>query len=112
MGHVDATGWVRSLRPQGADFWELQVQAPPELMRYIVPKGSVAVDGVSLTVAQVLQQGFTVALIPHTVRSTTLGRRPPYRVNLEADIIGKYVERLLGMGEGGLLRALKRAGYL
>ncbi len=88
QGHVDAVGEVVAAAP------ELAVRAPHT--RYIVEKGSVAVDGVSLTVVAVDGDGFTVAVIPHTAAATTLGlRRPGERVNLEFDLVAKYVERLL-----------------
>jgi len=90
QGHVDAVGEV--VRP-GPD---LQVRAPAHLLRYLVEKGSVTVDGCSLTVVDVLDDGFTVAIVPHTMAVTTLGwRRPGDRVNLEVDVVAKYVERLL-----------------
>lgn len=90
QGHVDAVGEVVAPAP------ELAVRMPDELLRYVVEKGSITVDGVSLTVVDVLADGFTVALIPHTGAVTTLGTRcPGDRVNLEVDIIAKYTERLL-----------------
>jgi riboflavin synthase len=94
-GHVDATGTVRSVAPAGQAL-ELIVAAPPEVMRYLVPKGSIAVDGVSLTVNTVLDDAFSLVLIPHTQSIVHLHRKKPgARVNLEADLLGKYVERLL-----------------
>jgi riboflavin synthase len=101
QGHVDATGRVRELRRLGQSA-ELTVEVPASLQPYLVEKGSVAVDGVSLTVAAVPPGAFTVALIPYTLEHTTLGgARPGDRVNLEADVIAKYVERLLGArGQG------------
>ncbi len=96
QGHVDGVGRVVRRDPQGEAWW-LEVDAPPSVVRYIVEKGSVAVDGVSLTVAQRTGHQFTVCLIPHTVAVTTLGRlEAGAAVNLEADILAKYVERLLG----------------
>ena len=90
QGHVDGVGEVVRAAP------ELQVRAPVELRRYMVPKGSIAVDGCSLTVVETLDDGFTVAVIPHTAEVTTLGlREPGDRVNLEVDMVAKYVERLL-----------------
>jgi riboflavin synthase len=90
QGHVDGVGTVRST---GDPVW---VDTPPELLRYVVEKGSIALDGVSLTVAAVDERGFAVALVPHTVEVTTLGGlQPGDRVNLEVDILAKYVERLL-----------------
>jgi len=95
QGHVDGTGAVR--RRTHSEHWELvEVEAPTELLRYLVPKGSITVDGISLTVVDVLADGFTVSLIPETLARTTLGfRQPGDRVNLEADVIAKHVERLL-----------------
>jgi riboflavin synthase len=91
QGHVDAVGEVVAAAPG------LRVRVGAEWRRYVVPKGSVTVDGVSLTVVDVLEDGFTVAVIPHTAAVTTLGRRQPgERVNLEFDVIAKYVEKLLG----------------
>ena len=95
QGHVDALGAVRELRRLG-DSAELTVALPPALERYLVEKGSVAVDGVSLTVASLGPGVFTVALIPYTLSETNLAdRRPGDQVSLEADVIAKYVERLL-----------------
>ena len=95
QGHVDGTGAVR--RRTHSEHWELvEVEAPTDLLRYLVPKGSITVDGISLTVVDVLADGFTVSLIPETLARTTLGfRQPGDRVNLEADVIAKHVERLL-----------------
>ena len=96
QGHVDGVGRVTSLRRLGESA-ELEVEAPPELLRYLVLKGSVAVDGVSLTVAGLAGGVFGVALIPYTLEHTNLGDAGPGgHVNLEADLIAKYVERLLG----------------
>jgi len=93
QGHVDAVGEV--VRPVP----DLAVRVPDHLLRYIVEKGSITVDGVSLTVVEPLPDGFTVAVIPHTSAVTTLGaRRPGDLVNLEADVIAKYTERLLAFG--------------
>lgn len=106
QGHVDGTGRVRALERRGGDV-RLAVDCAPELARQLVPKGSVAVDGVSLTLAGVSESGFEVALIPHTLAVTTLGERQPgERVNLEADVLGKYVLRYLErvLGEGGIRR--------
>jgi riboflavin synthase len=90
QGHVDGVGEVLVPAP------DLRVRMPHELLRYVVEKGSVTVDGVSLTVVEVTGDGFTVALIPHTCEVTTLGRRQPGdAVNLEVDVTVKYVERLL-----------------
>ncbi len=95
QGHVDGVGQVRSLRSQGENR-VLVFAAPPEVMRYVVVKGFIAVDGMSLTVVDRLREGFSVAFIPHTLAHTVAGAyRVGTRVNLEADILGKYVERFL-----------------
>lgn len=94
QGHVDGVGRVRSLQSEG-DGARLWLDIPPEVLRYCVEKGSLAVDGVSLTVAEVDDGGVAIALVPHTLRETTLsGLAPGGRVNLEADVLAKYVERL------------------
>jgi riboflavin synthase len=96
QGHVDGTGRVVDLRRLGSSA-ELRVEAPPELERYLVLKGSVAVEGVSLTVAGLAGGVFGVALIPYTLEHTNLGDAVAGgHVNLEADVVAKYVERLLG----------------
>ncbi|MBV9285984.1 MAG: riboflavin synthase [Acidimicrobiia bacterium] len=90
QGHVDAVGKIVTAAP------DLRVQAPVDVLRYVVTKGSITVDGCSLTVVDVFDDGFTVAIIPHTAEVTTLGRKGPGdRVNLEVDLVAKYVERLL-----------------
>jgi len=90
QGHVDAVGEVVTPAP------DLRVRTPPELARYVVEKGSIAVDGCSLTVVAAEDDAFTVAVIPHTAEVTTLGRRRAgERVNLEVDVLAKYVERLM-----------------
>jgi len=92
QGHVDGVGTVRSL-----DEGRLVVEAPPELLRYAVEKGSIAIDGVSLTIAALEDGAFEVALVPHTLDVTTLGAlQPRDQVNLEVDVLAKYVERLVG----------------
>jgi riboflavin synthase len=96
QGHVDGVGTVRSLEPEG-EGRRIEVDAPPELLRYLVEKGSVAVEGVSLTVAALRDSGFAIALVPHTLAATTLGTLgPSAEVNIEVDVLAKYVERLLG----------------
>ncbi len=95
QGHVDAVGAVRSLEPEG-DGKRVWFDAPTEVLRYVVEKGSIAIQGTSLTIAAVDDGGFAVALIPHTLEATTLGGlRPRDRVNLEVDVLAKYVEKLL-----------------
>ena len=95
QGHVDGVGRVRSAEPEG-DGRLVRFDAPPELLRYCVEKGSVTVEGVSLTITDVDEAGFGVALVPHTLAATTLGAlQPGDEVNLEVDVLAKYVERLL-----------------
>ena len=109
QGHVD--GVARVLGGSGGAFcprcmeagaragYELRIELPPQLQRYVVEKGSIAVDGVSLTVAGVGPGWFAVALVPHTLKVTTLGdRRPGDPVQLEVDVVAKYVERLVALG--------------
>jgi riboflavin synthase len=99
QGHVDGVGEIVSRTP--AEHWELvEISLPAELSRYVVEKGSIAVDGVSLTVAALGVSSFTVSLIPTTLAATTLGRRAPGdRVNLEVDVLAKHVERLMQAGQ-------------
>jgi riboflavin synthase len=95
QGHVDGVGTVRSVEPEG-DGKRIWLDAEPDLLRYAVEKGSIAVEGTSLTIADLDDDGFAVALIPHTLEETTLGAlRAGDRVNLEADVLAKYVEKLL-----------------
>jgi riboflavin synthase len=95
QGHVDGTGVVAEVRPEGEGTL-VRIDAPPELMRYVVEKGSVALDGVSLTVAARDDEGLTIALIPHTLGATTLGEAAPgRRMNVEVDLVAKYVEALV-----------------
>jgi riboflavin synthase alpha subunit len=95
LGHVDGVGRVAAVEAEGAGR-RLTVQVPSPLRPYLIPKGSVAVDGVSLTIAALDEASFAVALIPHTLAVTTLGaRRTGDRINLEMDVLGKYVQALL-----------------
>jgi riboflavin synthase, alpha subunit len=96
QGHVDGTGTIEARTP--SENWEIvRVSLPADLARYVVEKGSITVDGVSLTVVDAADDHFTVSLIPTTLALTTLGRKQPGDpVNLEVDVIAKYVERLLG----------------
>ena len=95
QGHVDGVGTVRSVEPEG-DGRRIWVEAPADLLRYVVEKGSVSVEGTSLTIAGLDDRGFAVALVPHTLEATTLGDlKPGDGVNVEADILAKYVEKLL-----------------
>ncbi|GAM10029.1 riboflavin synthase [Geobacter sp. OR-1] len=116
-GHVDCVATVTGRREQ-SDNLVFEFRIPAEFTRYLAPKGSVTVDGVSLTVNEVHGEGFTVNIIPHTARATTLHlRHPGDEVNIEVDILAKYLERLMsgrndGKGKGLSLEALAKAGYL
>lgn len=112
-GHVDAVGRIRERRQEG-NGWRIFIDAPDTVLRYVIKKGSIAIDGISLTVADVDKKGFSIAMIPHTAKLTTLGfKSAGDSVNLEADIIGKYVERLLsGRVESGVsLELLRKSGF-
>lgn len=94
-GHIDACGTVAFFGPDGAD-WRLDIHAPPAVLRHVVKKGCIAVDGMSLTVADVLPEGFRIWIIPHTLAVTNLAARlAGQRVNLESDLLAKYAEKLL-----------------
>ena len=96
QGHIDGAGSVKNIRNIGRET-RFTIFAPEDITRYMVYKGSIAVDGVSLTIAELLKDGFSVAIIPHTMRNTNLQfRQVRDEVNLEVDILAKYVERLLG----------------
>lgn len=112
-GHVDGVGRVREKRQEG-NSWRVFFDAPADVLCYVIKKGSIAIDGISLTVADADAAGFSIAMIPHTAKATTLGSKGPGEsVNLESDIIGKYVEKLLSArtGEGVSLERLKQAGF-
>ena len=95
QGHVDAVGTVRDVRPDGFAR-VLTIATAPDLLRYVVPKGSIAVDGISLTVVETGEDWFTVSLIPETLERTNLGDAAPGQpVNLEVDVLAKYVEKLV-----------------
>jgi riboflavin synthase len=94
QGHVDAVGEIVDPVP------DLRIRMPAELTRYVVEKGSITVDGISLTVVNAFDDGFTVAIIPHTAEVTTLGHKGPgAKVNIEVDLVAKYIEKLLKAGE-------------
>jgi len=100
-GHIDGTGTISAVEKEDNAVW-LTVESAPELLRYIIHKGSVAIDGISLTVQQAGKRNFKVAIIPHTRDYTTLqDRKAGYIVNLECDIVGKYVERLISWKDSG-----------
>ena len=94
-GHVEGLGTISEQRPEGIAV-VVTISTPPELLKYIIKKGSIAIDGISLTVTEVTDTSFSVSLIPHTAKETTLGlKKVGDSVNLETDILGKYVERML-----------------
>lgn len=94
-GHIDGTGKIRDIRRDETAVW-YTVEAEPQVLRYVVEKGSIAIDGISLTVARVTDRDFSVSIIPHTQGETSLGfRQKGDIVNLECDVIGKYVEKLM-----------------
>ena len=101
QGHVDGVGSVRTLRRDGEDLW-LEVEAPAEMLAQMIFKGSITVDGISLTIAQLTGDSFSCTIIPHTWELTNLSRRSVgERVNLEVDMIGKWVARLVQQTQGG-----------
>jgi riboflavin synthase len=113
-GHVDGVGHVESVRAR-AEAVDYTVAAAPALLRYVVEKGSITIDGISLTVNRVDDRGFSVSIIPHTQKVTTLGKKGQGApVNLEVDLIGKYVEKLLGgfTVPGLSLAKLKEHGFV
>ena len=98
-GHIDGTGTITDIKKDGIAHW-YTITAPPEILRYIVEKGSIAIDGISLTVARVTDSSFSVSIIPHTAARTVLSHKTSGDiVNLENDIIGKYVEKLMKPAE-------------
>ena len=111
-GHIDGTGKILAMQPEGNAVL-VTISATPELLRYVVEKGSIAIDGISLTVAKVSHTDFTVSLIPHTGEETTLLKhRSGEIVNLETDIIGKYVEKLMQPKSNGVtMELLQQNGF-
>ena len=118
-GHVDAVGKIRSKTMVG-DTVKVIIDSPGEVTRFLVEKGSVAVDGISLTVVEAAEDSFSVVIIPHTARLTTIGfKNEGDTVNLEADIVGKYVAKFLqrermdrGNSDARFVKSLKAAGYI
>lgn len=99
QGHVDGTGEFLSMEQLGDDNWWLRIRVPAELDRYVVYKGSIAIDGISLTVAAIEDRVVSVTIIPHTYEATSLGEhRPGDPVNLECDVFAKYLEKMLASG--------------
>lgn len=114
QGHVDGTGEFMGLAPLGNGNWWLRIGVPPDLEHYLVWKGSVAIDGISLTIASIENRLLGVTIIPHTFEQTTLGcYEPGARINLETDILAKYVEKLLQKRDAPSLHVdrLKELGY-
>ncbi|MVB10173.1 Riboflavin synthase [Caprobacter fermentans] len=113
-GHIDGTGVISSMRQDENAIW-FTVRTFPRILRYVINKGSIAIDGISLTVAGVTEKDFSVSVIPHTAQNTTLGeKRVGFTVNLENDCIGKYVEKLLRApgGQSGISKEfLARYGF-
>jgi len=117
-GHVDAEGRIKGKRKEGEGF-KIEIKAPPQVLDFLVEKGSVAVDGISLTVVDVLKDSFTVVIIPHTAAVTTIGFKDvSSTVNIEADIIGKYVAKFVakmrppGLKKSLLKKSLLDAGFI
>jgi riboflavin synthase len=115
QGHVDGTGEFQSLEALGDENWWLRIRVPDELDPFLVHKGSIAIDGISLTIAALEGSLLSVTIIPHTYRNTTLaGYRPGSRVNLECDVLAKHVEKLLrklDVGKRLTVEDLKAQGY-
>ena len=115
QGHVDGTGLFESLEALGDDNWWLRIRVPEELDPFLVYKGSIAIDGISLTIAALEGPLLSVTIIPHTYRNTTLGGyRPGAKVNLECDVLAKHVEKLLrklDVKKGLTVEGLREQGY-
>lgn len=113
-GHVDDIGRIKSSIKIG-DTFKVEIEVANRILNFLIGKGSVAVDGISLTVVDILKRSFTVMIIPHTAKLTTLGfKGPGDTVNVEVDMIGKYVAKFLGMEkkELGLMETLMKEGYI
>ncbi len=116
QGHVDGVGQLESLELLGDENWWLRVRVPPEVERYVVFKGSIGINGLSLTVAELEGDIVSVTIIPHTWHNTTLSRlKPGARLNIECDVLAKYVEKMLGRGRTSgssmTLEKLEELGY-
>jgi riboflavin synthase len=121
-GHVEGVGRIRSKKPLG-NAVKIEIETPDNVLKCLIEKGSVAVDGISLTVVDVLRDAFSVVIIPHTLKMTTIGfKNVGDTVNLEPDMLGKYVARFLEKGQGSrvkgqekdtaLLASLKKSGFI
>jgi riboflavin synthase len=115
QGHVDGTGEFLALEALGDENWWLRIRVPADLDPFLVYKGSIAIDGISLTIAALEEDTLSLTIIPHTYRNTTLGGyRPGARVNLECDMIAKHVAKLLGkldVKERLTVEKLREDGY-
>lgn len=115
QGHVDGTGEFVSLEPLGDDNWWLRIRVPEDLDPFLVHKGSIAIDGISLTIAEIEGDIVSVTIIPHTYRNTTLaGYQPGSKINLECDVLAKHVEKLLrklDLKQGLTVEKLRDEGY-
>ena len=111
-GHIDGAGRIRS-KSLGGEVYKIVIETEPWIAEYLVEKGSVAVDGISLTVVDVMRDGFSLVVIPHTAKMTTLGLKGAGdRVNVEVDILGKYVSKFLKKGkDADLMQTLKASGF-
>ena len=112
-GHIDGVGTIKSKSAAG-DAHKIIIGSGKDITRFLVEKGSVAVDGISLTVVEVLPKGFSIVIIPHTAALTTIGvKGPGDTVNIEVDILGKYVSKFLHKGQdSGLMKALSEEGFM
>lgn len=113
-GHVDGIGTIRDKKQVG-EYTFYTFESPADILKYVVKKGSIAIDGISLTVVDLDQRSFSVAIIPHTLTATNIGDKSiGDKVNLEADIIGKYVEKLVSKkdNDSGLMDLLKEKGFV
>ncbi len=112
-GHIDGIGRIRSKRLSG-NVMRIEIEATSEILKYVVQKGSISIDGISLTVVDVFADSFSVVIIPHTASMTTIGfKNQGDTVNLEADILGKYVAKFLNISsETSLMSALKKSGFI
>ncbi|TAN43440.1 MAG: riboflavin synthase [Nitrospirae bacterium] len=113
-GHIDGVGKIRS-KSQTGNAIKIEIESPQGVLKYLVDKGSVAVDGISLTVVDVLKDSFTIVIIPHTAKMTTIGfKNTGDTVNLEPDILAKYVAKFLKTdgGDQSLMSALKKSGFV
>jgi riboflavin synthase len=113
LGHVDTVGTIESIKRRDSSLW-ISVLIPKEYSRYVIPVGSIAIDGVSLTIAEVKETVISVSIIPHTIKNTIIDRyKKGSKINLEFDLIGKYIERLLSRSDKTeiTMQKLRNLGY-